>query len=32
MKKPKLDFGPTKEEHGWFYYVGTGRLMYFMPY
>ena len=20
-KKPKLDFGPTKEEHGWFYYV-----------
>ena len=20
-KKPKLDFGPTKEEHGWFYYA-----------
>ena len=19
--QPKLDFGPTKEEHGWFYYV-----------
>ena len=19
MKKPKLDFGPTKEDHGWFY-------------
>ena len=20
-QEPKLDFGPTKEEHGWFYYV-----------
>ena len=20
-KKNKLDFGPTKKEHGWFYYV-----------
>ena len=20
-KEPKLDFGPTKEDHGWFYYV-----------
>jgi len=19
--KPKLDFGPTKKDHGWFYYV-----------
>ena len=30
--EPKLDFGPTKKEHGWFYYVGTGKLMCSMRY
>ena len=29
MKKPKLDFGPTKEEHGWFYYVWNWKTYVF---
>ena len=28
-KKPKLDFGPTKEEHGWFYYVWNWKTYVF---
>ena len=29
MKKPKLDFGPTKEDHGWFYYVWNWKTYVF---
>ncbi len=28
-KEPKLDFGPTKEEHGWFYYVWNWKTYVF---
>jgi len=29
MKEPKLDFGPTKKEHGWFYYVWNWKTYVF---
>jgi len=29
MKKPKLDFGPTKEEHGWINYVWNWKTYVF---
>ena len=29
MKKPKLDFGPTKKDHGWFYYVWNWKTYVF---
>ena len=29
MKKPKLDFGPTKEEDGWFDYVWNWKTYVF---
>ena len=28
-QKPKLDFGPTKKEHGWFYYVWNWKTYVF---
>ena len=28
-KEPKLDFGPTKKEHGWFYYVWNWKTYVF---
>ena len=27
--EPKLDFGPTKKEHGWFYYVWNWKTYVF---
>ena len=29
MTDPKLDFGPTKKEHGWFYYVWNWKTYVF---
>ena len=29
MTDPKLDFGPTKKEHGWFYYVWNWKTYLF---
>ena len=29
MKKPQLDFGPTKEDHGWFYYAWNWKTYVF---
>ena len=29
MSKPKLDFGPTKKDHGWFYYVWNWKTYVF---
>jgi hypothetical protein len=29
MTEPKLDFGPTKKEHGWFYYVWNWKTYIF---
>ena len=31
-KEPKLDFGPTKEEHGWFYYVWNWKTYVFYAF
>ena len=28
-KEPKLDFGPTKKDHGWFYYVWNWKTYVF---
>ena len=29
MKEPKLDFGPTRKEHGWFFYVWNWKTYVF---
>ena len=29
MKEPKLDFGPTKKEHGWFFYIWNWKTYVF---